>query len=271
MRVRRDISSIPLRSASETWQRIIDLVTSQGSKDTQQLKSAAGVMGSIITDEHPSVRAIMLEGVGPQLRIYLRYGMKALEEGTDVDALTWNPTAGDWTMHVPCDEENMEWVKKSLAPNHRIRVFDVAEADRAEDEEKTVRYQGEQHRRGLESQRIKKQMSTYAYSQVFSQAHSIVFLSDNMRNTLREVIRENGISPDKLMQDWDTIERGIRTWLDSGHLNKIVVEFFKPGASEASARWEFPIGYAGSGVDDDMWLDKNYLRQLIAKSNATDN
>jgi hypothetical protein len=109
-------------------------------------------------------------------------------------------------------------------------------------------------------------MSTHAYSQVFSQAHSIVFMSDNMRNTLREVIREYGISPGKLMQDWDTIERGIQTWLQSGHLNNIVVEFFKPGASEASARWEFPILYTGSGIDDDMWLDKNYLRQLIAKS-----
>jgi len=137
MRVRRDISSIPFRSASETWQSIINLVTAPGSKDAQQLKNAAGVMGSIITDEHPASRAIMLEGVGAQLRIYCRYGMKALEEGGKVDSLTWNPTAGDWTMHVPCDEENMEWVRKSLAGSQRIRVFDVAEADRAEDEEKT--------------------------------------------------------------------------------------------------------------------------------------
>lgn len=109
-------------------------------------------------------------------------------------------------------------------------------------------------------------MSTHAYAQVFSQAHSIVFLSDNLRNTLREVIRENGISPQKLVQDWETIEQGIQTWLQSRHLNNIVVEFFKPGASIASARWEFPIGYTGSGVDDDMWLDKAYLGQLIAKS-----
>jgi hypothetical protein len=107
---------------------------------------------------------------------------------------------------------------------------------------------------------------TYAYTRTFTYTHAIVFLSDNLRNTLREVIRENGISPNKLMQDWETIELGIRTWLQSGHLNNIVVEFFKPGASESSARWEFPIGYAGSGVQDDMWLDKNYLRQLIAKS-----
>jgi len=137
MRVRRDISSIPLRSASETWQSIIDLVTGSGSKDAQQLRNAAGVMGSIITDEHPASRAVMLEGVGAQLRIYCRYGMKALEEGGKVDSLTWNPTAGDWTMHVPCDEENIEWVRKAFAGSPRIKVFDVAEADRAEDEEKT--------------------------------------------------------------------------------------------------------------------------------------
>ncbi len=50
MRVRRDVSSIPFQSASETWQRIIELVTGKGSKDIDQLKSAAGVIGSIITD-----------------------------------------------------------------------------------------------------------------------------------------------------------------------------------------------------------------------------
>jgi hypothetical protein len=106
----------------------------------------------------------------------------------------------------------------------------------------------------------------YAYARTFAHTHNIVFLSDNLRNTLREVIRENGISPDKLMQDWATIERGMKAWLQSGHLNNIVVEFFKPAASASSARWEFPIGYTGSGVHDDMWLDKTYLRQLIAKS-----
>jgi hypothetical protein len=136
MRVRRDISSIPFQSAGDTWQRIIDLVTGRGSKDVQQLKKASGVMGSIITDGHPAARAIMLEGVGAQLRIYCRYGMKAVEEGGNVDALTWNPTAGDWTMHVPCDKENIDWVKESLAESApRIKVFDVAEADRAEEEE----------------------------------------------------------------------------------------------------------------------------------------
>jgi hypothetical protein len=109
-------------------------------------------------------------------------------------------------------------------------------------------------------------MGTYSFTQAYTQTHSIVFLSDSLRNTLREVIRENGLSPYQLMQDWEVIERGIKTWLQSRHLNKVVVEFFKPTSSVASARWDFPVGYSGSGVDDDMWLDKAYLRQLIAKA-----
>jgi hypothetical protein len=104
------------------------------------------------------------------------------------------------------------------------------------------------------------------YTQAYARTHSIVFLSDNLRNSLREIIRENGLDPSRLMQDWADIENGVRTWLDSGHLKAVIVEFFRPGASAASARWEFPVGYSGSGAEDDMWLDKTYLRQLVAKA-----
>ena len=133
MRVRRDISSIPQRTASSTWQRVTDLITGPDSIDTGQLRAAAGVMGSIITDEIPAAKPIVVEGVGAQLRIYLRYGMTAVEEGDAVDPLNWNPTAGDWTMRVPCDSDNIDWVKASLAKNApRIKVVDVAEEERAD-------------------------------------------------------------------------------------------------------------------------------------------
>jgi hypothetical protein len=130
--VRRDISSIPQRTAGSTWQRAIDLITGPDSIDAGQLTAASGVMGSIITDEHPAAKPIVVEGVGAQLRIYLRYGMKAVEEGDADDALNWNPTAGDWTMHVPCDSDNLAWVKKSLAGSSpRIKAFDVEEEEAA--------------------------------------------------------------------------------------------------------------------------------------------
>lgn len=55
MRIRRDVSSIPFRSAGETWQKIIDLVTGPGSVDLQQLRAAAGVMGRLLqTNTQPT-------------------------------------------------------------------------------------------------------------------------------------------------------------------------------------------------------------------------
>ena len=127
MRIRRDINSIPFRSASETWQQIVNLVVGQGSTDSRQLDDATGIMASIISDEYPANHPIIVEGVGPQLRVYCRYGMLAVEEGNEeVDPLSWNPTAGNWTMHVPCDKENIDWVKKSLKKTSpRIKVFDI--------------------------------------------------------------------------------------------------------------------------------------------------
>ncbi len=71
MRVRRDISSIPHRSAVATWQRIIDLITGPDTSTSGSSRPRAGVMGSIITDEHPAAKPIVIEGVGAQLRIYL--------------------------------------------------------------------------------------------------------------------------------------------------------------------------------------------------------
>jgi hypothetical protein len=92
-------------------------------------------MASIITDEHPGSAPIIVEGVGAQLRIYCRYAMKAVEEGDSVDSLNWNPTAGEWTMHVPCDADNLAWVSKALAKTSpRIKPFDVADTDRADEQ-----------------------------------------------------------------------------------------------------------------------------------------
>jgi len=102
---------------------------------------------------------------------------------------------------------------------------------------------------------------------VYTRGHSEKFVADSMRNALRDIIREHGLDPDLLMQMWALwIERGVRTWLESGHLVAIVIEFYEPGSSTIMTRWDFPITYTGSGIDDDMWLDKAYLRQLIAKA-----
>jgi hypothetical protein len=107
--------------------------------------------------------------------------------------------------------------------------------------------------------------ATHTYAYAYS--HNVTFIADNMRNALRDVVRENGLDPAELMRQWDSgIGRGVRAWIESRHLTNIVIEFHIPGEEVVEARWDFPIDYTGSGVDDDMWFDKSYLRQLIAKA-----
>lgn len=138
MRIRRDIASIPVRSASETWEAIVALITAKGSRHVEQLNKAGPTIASLITDELPAQAPFVLEGCGPQLRIYCSYGFKAIEAGTGIDALTFNPTEDDWTMHVPCDSANLNWVTNALKPTPRIKAFDVATDTRAAGDATTI-------------------------------------------------------------------------------------------------------------------------------------
>ena len=126
MKVRREIASIPVRTAGETWQAIIDLITSEGSIDAGTLKAAASVMESLIADEHPATCPIVVKGDGPRLVIYLLYNEAAMEAGTRIDPLTWNPTGGPaWQMTAPsrpADVDLDEQHAEDRAPaHHRAR------------------------------------------------------------------------------------------------------------------------------------------------------
>ena len=127
MKVRRDIASIPLRTAGETWRAIISLVTGNGSVDAESLTVAASVMETLIADEYPATCPIVFKGNGPRLVIYLMYNEAAMEAGKEIDALTWNPTAGpDWCVTAPGEDADVAWMNKTLkdrAP--RITVHDA--------------------------------------------------------------------------------------------------------------------------------------------------
>jgi hypothetical protein len=129
MKVRREIASIPVRSAGETWQAIVDLITRQGSVDADTLKAAASVMESLIADEHPATVPIVVSGEGPRLVIYCLYNEAAMEAGKDIDSINWNPTGGTgWRMSAPAEASDVDWMNntlKSRAP--RITVHDAAD------------------------------------------------------------------------------------------------------------------------------------------------
>lgn len=105
------------------------------------------------------------------------------------------------------------------------------------------------------------------YTLTYSRTHTSTFVSDNIRNVLRDIILEGDLDPTKLMDSWTSVlGRAARRWLESGHLTSVVIEFYLPGSNVAAARWDFPISYDGSGSDDDMWISKRHIIRTIAKA-----
>jgi Bacterial HORMA domain 2 len=100
----------------------------------------------------------------------------------------------------------------------------------------------------------------------YARTHTAAFVSDKMRNLLKILIQYHKLDATALVDAWTSwIDRAARTWLESGDLTKIVIEFYKPGATVASARWDFPIRYDGNGVDE-MWIDRAFFQDSFAKS-----
>jgi hypothetical protein len=100
---------------------------------------------------------------------------------------------------------------------------------------------------------------------VYTRSHSSTFVTDNVRNLLVRIIQMSGLDPTALVDDWTVLGRAVRTWLDTGHLEAITIEFFQPGSSRLDRRWDFEITYSGSGVDEDMWVDREHVRRTIEK------
>ncbi len=128
MKLRRNIAAVPLRTGSAAWSEVIALIARTDSIDTGQLTAAATVMATLLSEEQYAHHPLTLKGDGHRLVIYFSYGADALTQGDAIAPLDWNPTAKDWTLYVPCDEEDLAWVKESLAKRApRLKVHGLGE------------------------------------------------------------------------------------------------------------------------------------------------
>jgi hypothetical protein len=114
--IARIISSVPRRSADDTWTKIVSLLApDQDSESHRELTSIAGVAGSLIARESMT-ESIVVFGSGPRVRIRCLYNEDALTgDGASEGALPMNPTTGDWNMSLPCPKEDLIWISNALA------------------------------------------------------------------------------------------------------------------------------------------------------------
>lgn len=131
--VARRFVAAPVRTATEVWKEIVVLISSESSDARRELNSVGGIPASLIADECPGEAPIVIAGNGPRLRIYCLYGDDALSgEDRDESPLTWVPTEGDWEMYLPCNAEDLDWIKKALGGlSRRIFPYDMSQEGKA--------------------------------------------------------------------------------------------------------------------------------------------
>jgi hypothetical protein len=134
--IARRFASTPVRTGTETWERIVDLISKSGSASRAELQGVTGVAASLIADETPKEAPIVVAGNGPRLRVYCIYGEDAIVgDDCDESSLTWNPIDGDWRLFLPCPEEDLDWVRDCLRPlSKRIIAYDVSKEAPPEEE-----------------------------------------------------------------------------------------------------------------------------------------
>jgi hypothetical protein len=114
--VNRIVASVPRRSTEETWQLILEFVApGHASAARRELDAVGGICCCCIADGVLANDALVVYGAGPRVRIYGLYGEDALEgDGVNESALGFVPAEGDWRISIPCRDDDLKWVNRSL-------------------------------------------------------------------------------------------------------------------------------------------------------------
>ena len=101
---------------------------------------------------------------------------------------------------------------------------------------------------------------------VYSYTYSVTYVADNILKSLKDIIRLSGLDPARLVNSWDSNMRALRTWLDSGDLQRVVLEIYDPRTNTLITRWDVDVVYSWSSGDGSFWTDTEQLKYHIQKA-----
>lgn len=105
---------------------------------------------------------------------------------------------------------------------------------------------------------------------VNTSVYTATHVATNMLRGVKKIITGCGLDATKLAGEWDVLERGITAWVDSGHLQELVLEVWDPRKpDELVGRFDFTLDYSyyGSG-DGELWLDPDTVAWAIKKKGS---
>ena len=58
----------------------------------------------------------------------------------------------------------------------------------------------------------------------------------------------------------------LQTWLQSGHLQAVVLEIFDPKTDQLVGRWDIDVVNSASGGDGGFWTDTDQIKYAVRKA-----
>lgn len=105
--------------------------------------------------------------------------------------------------------------------------------------------------------------------QVNTHTYATTHVAANLIRSLKQLVVGCGLDASRLVGSWQTLERGVATWLGTRHLEHMILEIYNPSTDGLVKRFDFDIDYSyhpnGNG---DLWLDADTVAYALAKAGA---
>jgi hypothetical protein len=108
-------------------------------------------------------------------------------------------------------------------------------------------------------------MIVQASTTTTTRSHVATYLTDKMLLSLGNIIRDSGLNMQSFVNSRSTYEAGVKTWLNSGHLEKVILEIFDASTSSLVKRWDFDFFTDGNG-ELGFWFDPGDISYHLAKA-----
>jgi len=104
-----------------------------------------------------------------------------------------------------------------------------------------------------------------AFTHTFSFAQVCAYATDKMLLSLGNIIRDSDLPMETFTKYRSTYERGIKTWLLSGHFELLMLEVYDPSTERLIRRWDFDWSPDGNG-ELGLWCNPEEIKYHLLKS-----
>lgn len=96
--------------------------------------------------------------------------------------------------------------------------------------------------------------------------HSVTYVADNILKSMKDIIRLSGLDPSNLVDGWSSKMTALQTWLQSRHLETVVLEIYDQYTDALIGRWDIDVVYTTGSGDGGFWTDTEQIRYHVGKA-----